>query len=374
MLDLGKTRDRIDEVDEKIVALFEERMKLTNEVAEYKQSTGKPVFDKQREDEKLDKVASFTHTEFNQQGARDLFSQIMSISRRYQYETLGDENFIQDFQAYDELPLTKDSKVVYQGVEGAYSEIATMQFFHDEVSRYHVATFKDVMKELESGRAEYGVLPIENSSAGTVDGIYDLLAKYQLTIVGEEVVHINQALLALPGTDLSQIKTVFSHPQGLMQSIDYLDTKEWKQVSVANTAVAAKKIRDDNDCSQAAIASERAAKLYGLEVLNPKLNSNDMNATRFIILSPKRMFCKKADKISITLGLAHESGALYKILAYFICNHLNMTKIESRPLPGKQWEYSFFIEFTGQLYDKAVINALKGIKEESIEMRILGNF
>ena len=376
MIDLRVTRDKIDTVDEKIVALFEERMKLTNDVAEYKIATGKPIYDKAREEEKVEKLGSFASTKQGAKDVQDLFYQIMTISRRSQYRQIEedteqiDENFIE----IDSLPVGKDTKVVYQGVPGAYSEQAMYQFFGEEIQAFHVTEFKDVMTTLESGQADYGVLPIENSSAGTVAGIYDLLAQNYVNIVGEAIVEVNQALLALPGTKEEQIQTIYSHPQGLMQCSRYLEEKGWQQRSLANTAVSAQKVHEDGDYTQAAIASERAAKLYQLQVLNPCLNNTPQNATRFIVLSKKKVYVAGADKISISFGLPHESGTLYNVLMHFAYNDLSMTKIESRPLEGKRWEYRFFVDFTGNLSSKDVQNALKAIRAESIEMHILGNY
>jgi chorismate mutase/prephenate dehydratase len=192
--------------------------------------------------------------------------------------------------------------------------------------------------------------------------------------VGEQKVRLDQCLLGIPGTELSDIKTVFSHPQGLMQAREYLEDKDWKEVSMNNTAVSAKKVHDDGDRSQAAIASERAAKLYGLTILNPKLNVSDNNTTRFVIVSNKKEYVKNANKVSISFALPHKSGTLYNILAHFIFNNVNMTSIESIPLSDRQWEYCFFVDFEGNLGDNAVKNALKGIMAETEEFRILGCF
>lgn len=376
MIDLKITRDKIDKIDKELVNLFEQRMALTKDVAEYKIATGKAIYDKEREDAKKKQVAAYAASE---QGAKDvdeLFTQIMTISRRSQYQQIAKdtEKIDEDFMAIKELPITKSTRVAYQGVPGAYSEQAMYQFFGENIKAFHVAEFKDVMTVLDEGKAEYGVLPIENSSAGTVAGIYDLLAHNHVNIVGEVVVEVNQALLVVPGTKEEQITTVYSHPQGLMQCSRYLEEKGWQLRSLANTAVSAQKVHEDQDMSQAAIASERAASLYELEVLHPCLNNTKQNATRFIVLSKEKMYVENAEKISISFGLPHESGTLYNVLMHFAYNNLSMTKIESRPLEGKRWEYRFFVDFTGNLSSNEVQNALKAIRAESIEMHILGNY
>ena len=374
--DLSVTREKIDAVDKQIVELVEQRMDLALDVAKYKMSTGKPIYDRERELQKLEKLGSMASTEFNAKGIQELFLQIMSISRRYQQSVIGDQDLVIDkmFSKIDQLEITEQTKVVYAGVPGAFAEQALISYFGEKVTKNCVKDFLEVAQLIAEGKADYGVLPIENSSAGFVSGIYDLLDRYQLSIVGEQMLEINQCLLGIPGTDLAKVKTVFSHPQGLMQAKEYLEDKEWKQISLANTAESAKKVHDDGDMSQVAIASERAAQLYQLSVLNPKLNVEDNNTTRFVIVSNKKQYVKMANKVSISFSLPNECGTLYNILAHFIFNNVNMTSIESIPLSGKQWEYCFFVDFEGNLSDSAVKNALKGIMAETRDFRILGCF
>jgi chorismate mutase/prephenate dehydratase len=274
----------------------------------------------------------------------------------------------------ERLNISSDTKVVYAGVPGAFAEAAMVDYFGEDVIARNVKEFSDVAKMVSEGTADYGVLPIENSSAGFVNGIYDLLDRYQLSVVGEQLVQVNQCLLGLPGTDLSQVKTVYSHPQGLMQSKEYLENTDWKQISMGNTALSAKKVHDDGDMTQVAIASERAAKLYGLAVLNPQLNVSDNNTTRFVIVSNKKEYVENANKVSVSFALSHTCGSLYNVLAHFIFNNVNMTSIESIPISGKQWEYCFFVDFEGNLGDNDVINALKGIMAETEDFRVLGCF
>ncbi len=374
--DLSVTREAIDAVDKQIVELIEKRMDLALEVAKYKMSTGKPIYDRERELQKLEKLSGMASTEFNAKGIQELFLQIMSISRRYQYSVIGDQEKTIDemFIPVEELNIHKDTRVVYAGVPGAFAEAAMIEYFGEEVTSNNVKEFYEVAKLVADGKADYGVLPIENSSGGFVSGIYDLLDRYQLSIVGEQLIQVNQCLLGIPGTDLSKVETVFSHPQGFIQAKEYLEDKSWKQMSMNNTALSAKKVRDDGDVTQVAIASERAAKLYGLSVLNPQLNLADNNTTRFVIVSNKKEYKKTANKVSISFALAHECGSLYNILAHFIFNNVNMTSIESIPLTGKQWEYCFFVDFEGNLGDDEVKNALKGIMAETDDFRILGCF
>lgn len=374
--DLSITREEIDAVDKQIVELIEKRMDLALEVAKYKMSTGKPIYDRERELQKLEKLGDMASTEFNSKMIQELFLQIMTGSRRYQYSVIGDQDHVIDdmYTSVDTLDISSETKVVYAGVPGAFAEAAMVAYFGENIDGNNVKEFHEVAQMVSEGKADYGVLPIENSSAGFVSGIYDLLERYQLSIVGEQMVQVNQCLLGIPGTDLSKVQTVFSHPQGLLQAKEYLEDKDWKQVSMNNTALSAKKVRDEGDMTQVAIASERAAKLYGLSVLNPQLNVSDKNTTRFVIVSNKKEYVKKANKVSISFALSHQCGSLYNILAHFIFNNVNMTSIESIPLSGKQWEYCFFVDFEGNLSDNEVKNALKGIMAETDEFRILGCF
>ena len=374
--DLSVTREEIDKVDKQIVELIEKRMDLALQVAEYKMSTGKPIYDRQRELEKLDKLGHMASTEFNAKSVQELFLQIMSVSRRYQYRVIGDRDHVIEkmFTEIAHLNITDRTKVVYAGVPGAFAETAMVAYFGEKINGSNVKDFHEVAQSVAEGKADYGVLPIENSTAGFVNGIYDLLDRFSLSIVGEQKVCVNQCLLGIPGTELSDVKTVFSHPQGLMQSKEYLEQTDWKQVSMANTALSAKKVHDDMDKTQVAIASQRAAQIYGLSVLNPKLNVSDNNTTRFVIVSKEREYEEKANKVSISFSLPHTCGTLYNILAHFIFNNVNMTSIESIPLSGKQWEYCFFVDFEGNLGDVDVVNALKGIMAETENFRILGCF
>lgn len=231
------------------------------------------------------------------------------------------------------------------------------------------------MNALSGGRADYAVLPIENSSAGMVGDVYDLLVKYDNYIVGETEVKVEHALLGLPEAGMEDIRVVYSHPQGLMQCSKFLsEHKDWEKISTDNTAGSAKKVLEDQDISQAAIASERAGKLYGLKVLKAPINFNAANTTRFVILSSQKIYREDAGKVSICFETAHESGALYNMLSHFIYNNLNMTKIESRPMPGRTWEYRFFVDFEGNLSDPGVQNAIMGISEEAASLKILGNY
>lgn len=374
-MDLLQLREKIDEIDAQIVSLYEQRMEVSSQVAHYKINTGSKVFDKQREKEKLEKVRAMTHNEFNAYGIQELFEQIMSMSRKLQYQLLAENGSTGrlPFIGVERLD-TQAARVVFQGAEGAYSQAAMLRYFGDEVSSFHVETFRDAMTAIEEGSADFAVLPIENSTAGIVSEIYDLLVEFENYIVGEQIIQIEHCLLAVPGTKKEDIKRVYSHPQSLMQSARYLNDYNWQQISMQNNAFAAKKVAEEQDGTQAAVAGEHAGRIYGLEVLEKGINQSDTNSTRFIIVTNQKIYQKDADKISICFEVPHRSGSLYHMLSHFIYNNLNLTRIESRPIEDRNWEYRFFVDFQGSLEDSAVKNALRGLREEARNMKVLGNY
>lgn len=351
-------------------------MDICKRVAEYKIENHKPVFDKLRETEKLQKVCGLARKEENRKGVEELFTQLMSLSRKLQYGILleHEKNDMFSFTICKEL-VDEHTKVIFQGAEGAYSQLAMEQFFGREINCDHVDTFREAMEYVADGKADFAVLPIENSTVGIVSEIYDLLVEFENVIVGEQIIPINHCLLGVPGAALSDIRKVYSHPQSLMQTEQFLSTHpEWEQIKMQNNAFAARKVSEDNDKTQAAIASEYAAKRYGLTILQRGIHQCSDNATRFIVISGKKIFLEKAQQISVCFELPHESGALYHILSHFIYNNLNMSRIESRPVKDKGFEYRFFIDCNGNLKDAAVQNALRGLKEEALNFRILGNY
>ena len=306
----------------------------------------------------------------------ELFEQIMAMSRKLQYQMLESRGRPSrlPFIPVENLD-TKKARVVFQGAEGAYSQAAMMRFFGERIDSIHVDSFRDAMSAIEEGSAEFAVLPIENSTAGIVSEIYDLLVEFENYIVGEQIIRCEHCLLGLENAEISDIRTVYSHQQGLSQCKSFLqEHRDWKQIPLENTAMAAKKVAEDGDVTQASVSSAFAAKCFGLKVLKENIYNNKANSTRFIIVTNQRIYQKDAKKISICFETPHTSGSLYNILSHFIYNNLNMFGIQSRPIPGRNWEYRFFIDFEGNLNDSAVKNALRGIREEATNMKILGNY
>lgn len=334
------------------------------------------MIDRQRERDKLGDMVSRASTEFNKKGIRELFEQMMSMNRKVNYQQMVDAGALGrlPFIGVDSLN-AEDARIVFQGTEGAYSQAAMQCYFGEKCNSFYVPLFRDAMESIEEGAADFAVLPIENSTAGSVDEMYDLLVEFENYIVGETIIPITHTLAGLPGTRIAGIQRVYSKGIALMQASRFLNEhSEWQQISVANTAIAARRIREEQDKSQVAVCSAYAAKVQGLEVLEDNINDNPNNSTRFIVVTNQKIFLKNAKKISICFEVPHESGSLYQILSHIIYNDLNMTRIESRPVEGRNWEYRFFVDFEGNLAEPAVKNAIRGLREESRSLRILGNY
>lgn len=376
-VDLKESRQQIDEIDRQIVDLFEKRMEVASNVADYKIATGKPVFDKEREENKIETLTKLAQNDFNKRCIGELFTQIMAMSRKFQYgklESSDDNSRLDPYEVIDDIR-SDNVTVCYQGVPGAYSYEAMINYFGKDVKNINVDTFRQAMEYVQEQKADYAVIPVDNSSAGMVSDTYDLLQEYNNYIVAETFVKVKHCLLVKPGTDISGIKKVYSHKQALMQCADYLNEHgNWEQMEYPNTAMSAKKIAEEGDYTQAAIGSSNCAKEYGLEIAASDINSATCNTTRFVIVSKKRAFVKNASKVSICFEIAHRAGSLYSAISNITFNGLNMMKIESRPIPEHNWEYRFFVDFDGNLSDAGVKNALRGIAEESNSFKLLGNY
>lgn len=375
IVDLAESRKKIDEIDRQIIRLFEERMDVANDVAAYKRSTGKKVYDPKRENEKILALRGMASNSFNEAAVEDLFRQIMSISRKYQYQKLGPTTMTIPFRQVEKLDVNEDTRVVYFGERGAFTEQAMTEYFGEHITSFNKTTFKDVMETVADGEALFGVLPIENTSTGSISDIYDLMVDYDITIIAEHVVKVEQALLGIAGAAIEDLETVYSHPQGLLQCAHFFEEHSGiRGVEFDSTAAAAKKVSEDGNRTQGAIASVRAAKEFGLEVLQERINQHSQNFTRFIIISNQKICLQNANKISLSFEVKHEAGSLYNMLANFYYNNLNLTKIESRPTHKGSWEYRFFVDVEGNLQDSSVSNAMASIGEFASNLKILGNF
>lgn len=375
MRDLKDSRKEIDEIDSEIVKLFEKRMEICRDVAGFKLKTGRPVLDRQRELDKIKVLREKASNNFYAHGVEELFEQIMAMSRKMQYKLLTEEGVNNDigFDIVENIP-KQDITVVYQGIEGAYSQQAANEYFGDNVKYLNVTTFREAMKYVRDGKADYAVLPFENSSAGIVTDVYDLLVEFQNYIVDTFDIKIEHCLCGVKGARIEDINEVYSHPQAFMQSDTFIEEHGWGKVNLANTAISARYIAERNDKTRACIASENAAKIYGLEILHKGINFNNKNATKFIIISKQKMARRDAGLVCISFEMPHSSGTLYQMLSHIIYNDLNMTSIQSRPVPEKNWEYRFYVEFEGRANQPGVVNALSGINAEALNMKILGNY
>ena len=379
MDELQDLRREIDAIDRELVELFRRRMDVTARVGEYKRARGIPVLDQERERQVLRNKGELAG-EALRPAAVTLFQTIMALSRRQQRDMLGqgadNPGVLRWREAQDgaRRPVAAP-RVVYQGVPGAYSEQAALDFFGPQADAAGLEQFEDCFSALREGRADYAVLPIENSSTGAIRQIYDLLTQYECYMVGETTVKVEHCLMALPGASLEGITHVYSHEQGLFQCERYLNAHpNWKQVPQADTAGSAQMVADSGDRTKAAICSARAARLYGLEILAHAINHNTRNTTRFVVVSPRLEQRPGADKISTLFVLPHQAGSLHEVLTVFAVHGLNMVKLESRPLPGQSWQYMFFLEFTGAPGDPAVNDALHELAQTTGEFRVLGWF
>lgn len=264
-------------------------------------------------------------------------------------------------------------KIGYQGIKGSFSEEAMIEFFGENQNEVSYDKFEDVFIALEKDEIDYGILPFENSCTGAITAVYDLLSKYGFYIVGEECIKIKQNLLGINGSKLEDIEEVYSHPQGFEQSKNFLKNHDnLKLIYFYNTAISAKHVSDLNDKSKAAIASERAAKIYGLDIIDKEINDNESNNTKFVIISKKLELSNDCNKMTVTFSLDNKSGTLYNFLKHFAENKINMVKIESRPSKSKLWEYVLYVDFEGNINDENVKNAINIIEIKSKYFKLLG--
>ena len=269
----------------------------------------------------------------------------------------------------------ENPRVVYQGMPGAYSEEAAVNFFGPQVRSQGLNRFEDAFEALACGEADYAVLPIENSTTGAIRQVYDLLLQYQFYLVGETTVKVEHCLMALPGVKLEEITHVYSHEQGLFQSDRFLDRHpDWVRVPQLDTAGSAKYVKEAGDRTKAAICSQRAADVYGLRILVRGVNHNRENYTRFAVIRAKPELRPGSDKITATFRLPHQSGSLHEILTIFAVNGLNLVKLESRPVAGRKWEYMFVVEFTGNLQAPGMDAVLRELDQSTDQFRVMGNY
>lgn len=271
--------------------------------------------------------------------------------------------------------VVENPRVVYQGVPGAYSEIATRSFFGTDVDSHGLKQFEDSFAALKEGTADYAVVPIENSSTGAIRQVYDLLIKYECYMVGETSVPIEHNLVAVPGATLADIDSVYSHEQGIFQCEKYLDGyPSWKRVPYGDTAGSAKMVSETGDVHKAAICSSRAAELYNLQILVPGIQTKKNNTTRFVVVSPRMELRDGRDKICLAFTVRRDADSLHNVLSMFASRQLKLIHIESRPVLEKNWEYMYFLELTGNLTDPGMEDMILSIRSATTDLRVFGNY
>ena len=361
--DLSKSRAQINEIDRQIADLFDRRMQISTEVARYKMETGKPIFDPEREKQEIAAIQERfpQRDEEFRQSLAVLFQTMMDLGKEHQKREM----------ARGESQL----KTAYYGVPGSFTHEAMEQFFGSHTDAQSFLSCKEIFQAVAQDKVQYGVVPIENSTTGIINDVYDLLSSYGLYIVREGVVPITQNLLGIPGATLSGIREVYSHAQGFSQSEQFFSAHpDWNLIPFFNTARSAQHVAEQQDSSKACVAGLKAAQIYGLSVLAQGIQDSGQNVTRFIVLSKVMETGPEADKISLYLRIAHRPGTLYHALEVFSRHRLNLLKIESRPIQNQVWEYSFFIDLEGNAEDPQVVEALREIRPLCLEWKILGNY
>jgi chorismate mutase/prephenate dehydratase len=346
-MELQELREKIDRVDDELIRLYGERMELTRQVGRWKRENGIPVLDTERERNLLNRVGEKAGEE-NENGVRALFGFLMAQSRTSQMLDGKPESRLgaQIRAALKDTPELFPAKatVACQGVEGAYSQKACEKMF-SAPSIVYCRDFESVFSAIENGFCQYGVLPIENSLAGSVNSVYDRMISRNFYIVRSTRVKIDHTLMALPGVRKEDIREVCSHEQAIQQCSRYLEkNKEWQVNICANTAVAARTVAQGGRRDTAAISSAACAQLYGLEILDTEIQNNSNNHTRFICISKKPEIYPGADHTSLMLVLPNRPGSLYQLLGRFNAQGINLTKLESRPLPGRDFEFMFYFD------------------------------
>lgn len=365
-MNLEECRKEIDSIDKELVALFVRRMNVAKDVAEYKRATGKAVYDAERERKLLEKVEENAGGEFGDY-ARRLYSSILELSRNYQSKSLAQKSGLSAaiIKATQETPQLFPEKAVVacQGVEGAHSSAACQKLF-EKPSIMYCQSFESVFQAVESGLCSYGVVPLENSSAGSVTQIYNLMSEHKFSIVRSTKMQIQHNLLAKKGTKMEDIREIFSHPQAISQSSDFLAAlgSDVKVTECANTAIAAKMVSESDRTDIAAISSELCATQYSLQIVKPYVQNTKNNYTRFICFSKNLQIYPGADRTSLLIKTPHRAGALYSVIANFYSLGINIIKLESRPIPESDFEFMFYFDIDVSVYSEklpAIIDLLE---------------
>lgn len=376
-MELTELRQQIDSIDDQLVQLFCQRMEVAAQIADCKKRSGTPIYVPAREREKLQDVAQKAGPEMDNY-TRVLYSMLFELSRSYQSKRSGQISPLYDqiTQAIQQTPnlFPQSPMVACQGVEGAYSQIACEKIFKNPMILYF-KNFEAVFSAIEQGMCQYGILPIENSTAGSVKKVYDLMIQHRFSIVRTFRLKVDHNLLANPGAKLSDIKEIYSHEQAISQCGEFLQTLPGVTViPVANTAMAAEMVDKSGRKDVAALSSRSCAQLYGLVNLASSVQDQGSNHTRFICISKNLEIYPGADKTTIMMILNHKPGALYKVLARLYTLGINVTKLESRPLPDREFEFMFYFDLETSIYSQEFVQLMCELAQLCEEFKYLGSY
>jgi len=376
-MELQDYRREIDRIDDELVRLFEARMRTADGVAEWKRAHGVPVLDAGREREKLREITEKLPEELRDHGAA-LYSLLFELSRSRQGALLREHTVLtgEIERAIRETPplFPESAAVACQGVEGAYSQLACERLFR-RANEFYFSSFEAVFSAIEKGLCRFGVIPLENSTAGSVNAVYDLMMRHHFHIVRSVRVKVDHNLLAKPGTKLADVKEIFSHEQALSQCERFLQTLPGvKLTPCENTAVAAQMVRDSERTDVAALSARACAELYGLACLAPSVQDQGGNFTRFICIAKDLAIYPGADRTSLMMVLPHKPGALYKVLARFYALGINLNKLESRPIPERNFEFMFYFDLETSVYSPRFIQLMGELEGMCETFSYLGSY
>ncbi len=368
-MNLDELRQEINQLDQEIIEAFSKRMDLCRQVAVYKKEHHLQIFQNAREEEIIKRVSDQAPEPLKAPTAH-LFKNIMDISKHLQYREIMEQ---EEPYTYNTFLPSSGCSVACQGTAGANAETAAKQIFGEDCTPVFYSSFADVFEAVQNGDTKYGIIPIQNSTAGSVVQAYDLMSKYNFYISKTTVVEITNCLAVKPGTGLEDVREVFSHPQALMQCSEFIAKQGLTPNSYGNTATAAKMVAESPE-PYAAICSENCAKLHGLEILRDHISDYVPNYTKFICISKDLLLPEDADSISVMLKLPHEEGTLYRLLSKFVICGLNLQKLESRPMRDGSFEVMFYLDFNGSIRDKHVGALLSELAEQLEYFKFLGNY
>ena len=376
-MELKELRQEIDKIDDSLVELFRARMEVAAKIADCKKGEGIPILVPAREREKLQDVAQKAGPEMANY-TRVLYSMLFELSRSYQSKRSGSVSPLYDAitRSIEQTPklFPQAPMVACQGVEGAYSQIACEKIFKNPFI-FYFKNFEAVFNAIDQGMCQYGILPIENSTAGSVKKVYDLMIQHNFSIVRTFRLKVDHNLLVNPGTSLSDIKEIYSHEQAISQCGDFLQSLTGVNViPVANTALAAEMVAQSGRKDVAALSSRACAELYGLECLASSVQDKGNNRTRFICISKNLEIYPGSDKTSIMMILNHKPGALYKVLARLYTLGINVTKLESRPIPDREFEFMFYFDLETSIYSEEFVQLMCELDELCEEFKYLGSY